>query len=163
MQVALKSPFNLKAIFSYFLVFFRLSPKKKQAEKNKQKKTSRKKQAEKNKQKKTSRKKQAKKNKQKKHVGVLCLPSEFALLTIMFYVALLAIIFYNQNKARGGEQSLVSQGIIHKGMKYLLGKFIPDIAGNLLPIAKLWDANLSGKGELVLSDTSFVLVIQNSN
>ena len=58
-----------------------------------------------------------------------------------------------EKKTIGGEQSLVSQGIIHKGMKYLLGKFIPDIAGNLLPIAKLWDAALSGKGELDLSDT----------
>ena len=117
MQVALKSPFNLKAIFSYFLVFFRLSPKKKQAEKNKQKKTSRKKQAEKNKQKKTSRKKQAKKNKQKKHVGVLCLPSEFALLTIMFYVALLAIIFYNQNKARTKNNKFALLAILFQNKK----------------------------------------------
>ena len=48
-------------------------------------------------------------------------------------------------------RAVVSQGIIQKGMKYLL-KFIPEIAGNLLPIAKLWDAALTGKGELDLSD-----------
>ena len=58
-----------------------------------------------------------------------------------------------EKKSIGGEQSLVSQGIIHKGMKYLLGKFVPDIAGNLLPIAKLWDVAFSGKGELDLSET----------
>ncbi len=58
-----------------------------------------------------------------------------------------------EKKSIGGEQSLLSQGIIHKGMKYLLGKFLPDIAGNLWQTAELWDAALSGKGELNLSET----------
>ena len=58
-----------------------------------------------------------------------------------------------EKKSIGGEQSLLSQGIIHKGMKYLLGKLLPDIAGNLLQTAELWDSALSGKGEIDLSET----------
>ena len=37
--------------------------------------------------------------------------------------------------------------------KIIIGKLLPDIAGNLLQTAELWDSALSGKGEIDLSET----------
>jgi hypothetical protein len=51
----------------------------------------------------------------------------------------------------GGTQTILSQGIIHKGLKYLLGREIPKIAALLSKNAKIWDEALSGGGPIDLS------------
>lgn len=56
----------------------------------------------------------------------------------------------------GGEQSLLSQGILHRGMKYLLGGVFSDISDSLTKATKFWQQALAGVGALDLSDTEIL-------
>lgn len=53
----------------------------------------------------------------------------------------------------GGEQTLLSQGIIHKGMKYLLGGSTPKIANLLLASTKIWEESFAGSYQVDLQKT----------
>lgn len=50
-----------------------------------------------------------------------------------------------EQHAIGGEQTILSQGILHKGMKYLLRAEIPKIAKLLIESTKIWEKALAGK------------------
>ena len=53
----------------------------------------------------------------------------------------------------GGEQTLLSQGIIHKGLKYLLGNRTAKITNLLTKSADIWEQALAGNYEVDLSKT----------
>ena len=58
-----------------------------------------------------------------------------------------------EKKKIGGEQTLSSQGIIHKGMKYLLGVSTPKIAKLLVKSTNVWEAAFKGHSLVDLSQT----------
>ena len=61
-----------------------------------------------------------------------------------------------EKEALGGTQSILSQGIIHKGIKYSLDNFIPTLANNLAKANLIWDEVLEGKSDLNLSKTKIL-------
>ncbi len=59
--------------------------------------------------------------------------------------------FLIESAALGGIQSIASQGIIHGGTKYALGGKLGDSAKAIGDMPAVWNACLSGQGELDLS------------
>ncbi|MDF1782473.1 MAG: FAD-dependent oxidoreductase [Alcanivoracaceae bacterium] len=64
-----------------------------------------------------------------------------------------------ENNELGGEQTLLSQGIIHGGLKYALGGTLSSESESIAGMPDRWRKNLSGEGEIdlrrakILSDT----------
>jgi glycine/D-amino acid oxidase-like deaminating enzyme len=74
------------------------------------------------------------------------------LLNVLHKVGFNVILI--EKNSLGGTQTMASQGMIHGGQRYMLGGNPSTHAASVAALPKRWDACLSGRGELDLTEVS---------